>query len=109
MILNHIANGARFVVELSAPGNAEIFGHCDLHTFDVVPVPDRLNNGIVESEMHEILNRPFTEVVVDTKYRGLRKDFVNRTVQFTCSGAVASKRLLDDNARPVGATAPPQR
>src|SRR5215472_4826238 len=105
MILNHVADRARFVVELPSSGNAEVFRHGNLHALNMVSIPDRLNNRIVEPEVHKALHCTLTQVVVDPENGGFRKDLVDRAVQLSRRGSVATKRFLDNDPRPVSAAA----
>src|SRR4029077_16158505 len=48
VILNHVANRAGLVVECPAGLNSEVFGHGYLHALDLIAVPERLQNCILE-------------------------------------------------------------
>lgn len=48
---------------------------------DVIPVPDRLKQGIGETESQDILYGFFTQVVVNAENLLLRKNFGKQTVQ----------------------------
>jgi hypothetical protein len=49
MVLNHIANRAGFIIERAPALDAEVLCHRDLHTFDVLAVPERLQERILEA------------------------------------------------------------
>ena len=67
--------------------DAEALGHRDLHALDVVAVPDRLEERVGETEVHQVLHRLLAEVVVDAEDRRLREDRVQR-----CGSAPAPRR-----------------
>src|SRR5262249_44589719 len=67
MILNHIANGARLIVETSPTLDTKIFRHRDLDALDVVAIPKRLDKRVRKAKDHEVIHRPLSEVVVDAK------------------------------------------
>src|SRR5213078_4016197 len=107
MVLNHVPDGPGFVVELAASRDAEVFGHRDLHAIDVISVPDRLDNRVVETEVDQVLDRPFAQVMVNSKNGGLRKYRVDCLVQFVRRGGIPSEWLFHDDPRPIRATATP--
>jgi len=66
VVLEHVPERAGAVVVTRAPSlDAQILCDGDLHQLDVVSVPERLEDGVVESEGEEILDGLFSEVVVD--------------------------------------------
>ena len=69
MVLDDVADGADLVVELAAALDAEILGHGDLHALDVIAVPDRLEEGVGEAEIEQVLDRFLAEIVVDAEDR----------------------------------------
>src|SRR5215510_9722229 len=98
MVLHHITNGARLIVEGASALNAKLLRHRDLDTFDVVAIPERLEKRVCESEIQHILNGPLPEVMIDTEYRFLRKSADQDLIQVLCRYEVGSKRLFDDDA-----------
>jgi len=81
VVLDHVADDARLVVELAAPFHAERLGHRDLDVLDVVAVEDRLEERVGETEVEEVLHRLFAEVVVDAEDRRLGEDLVQCVVE----------------------------
>src|ERR1700680_4584549 len=73
VVLDHIADRPGGVVKLPPPLDAELFRHRDLHTLDVIPIPDRLQKTIGEAKEQKIEDCLFTEVVVDAKDSRFRK------------------------------------
>src|SRR5215472_18618596 len=73
VVLNHIPNRPSLFIEAAATVYAEPFGHRDLHAFDVVAVQGVFKERISETEIEEVLDGFFSEVVVDTKNGMLRK------------------------------------
>ena len=53
------------VVEVAAVGDVEVLGHRDLHRGQVVPAPERLEHGVREPEVEDLLEPHLSEVVVD--------------------------------------------
>ena len=66
VILNHVPERAGTVVVAAA---AVLHGQrlCDrdLHRLDVVSIPKRLEDRVVESKAEQVLNRLFSEIVID--------------------------------------------
>jgi len=102
MILDYVSNGAGFIVESTTALHPEIFGHCDLHAFDVVAIPERLHESIGEAEQEHIAHWPLSKVVVNTKNVALGKGCVQDPVQLLGRLQVASKRLFNNDASTVG-------
>ena len=82
VILHDVADRACFFIKLSAPGDAEVFGHRDLHALDVVGIPPRFDQRIGEAEINEVLHRLLAKVMIDAKNRVLGKVAVQRAIQF---------------------------
>src|SRR5262249_21123111 len=94
VVLHHIKDGARLIVEGASTLNTELLRHRDLHAFDVVAIPERLEKRVSESEVQHILNGPLPKVMVDTEYRFLWKSADQDLIQFLCRYKVGSKRLF---------------
>jgi len=73
MILNNIADCPGLVIKFATPFCTEILRDCDLHTFDVIAIPDRLKIGICKTKKDQIGNRFLPEVVIDAENLGLSK------------------------------------
>jgi hypothetical protein len=98
VVLDDIADRPGGVIKVTSSFDPELLRHCDLHTLDVIPVPDRLQKAIGEAKEQKIENRFFTEVVVDPKDSRFRKHRVKCSVQQLSRGKVVSKGLLDDDS-----------
>src|SRR6185437_12234816 len=72
-------------------------GHRDLHTVDIVAVPDRLEERVTETEVEQILHRLFAKIMVDTKYPWLGEHGQERAVERLRRREVVTKRLLRDD------------
>ena len=102
MILDHVADGARLVVEGAAALDPKIFGQGDLHALDVVSVPEGLQEGVREPEEQHVVHRPLAEVMVDAKDPSLVEARQQRTVERLRRNEVATERLFDDDATAIG-------
>ncbi len=67
MVLHDVAERARAVVKIAATLDTEVFRHRDLHAFDELPIPQRLEKRIGKAEKEQVLHRVFAQVVVDAK------------------------------------------
>jgi hypothetical protein len=67
MVLDHIADRSRLVIKRSAALYPKVFGHRDLHTLDIRPVPQWLQKRIRKPKRNHVMHRIFRQVVVDAK------------------------------------------
>ena len=68
----------------------------------MLAVPQRLEQGVGEAEVLEVLDRLLAEVVVDPEHRALGEHGVQRGIKLRRRGRVAAEGLLDDDARALG-------
>src|SRR5262249_24989741 len=106
MVLNHVADRAGFIVERTPALDAEVLSHRDLQAFDVMAVPERLQERILEAKEDHVMHWPLTQVMVDAEDRLLVKGREQDPIEFLRRGEVMSKRLLDDHAGSLGAASP---
>ena len=104
MILHDVANGADFLVEAAPALHAELLGHRDLDVLDVISVPDRLEEGVGETEIQQVLHRLLAEVMIDAKDRRFGEHLVQRLIERLRARQVAAEGLLDDDARVLRAS-----
>ena len=95
---------ARAVVKIAATLDTEVFCHRDLHAFDALPIPQRLEKRIGKAEKKQILNGVFAQVVVDAKNVFFPEDAVHHSVQCLRCGKILSERFFDHDARARGTT-----
>src|SRR4030095_10162391 len=57
MILNHVAKRAGLLVESAAALHAEVLRHRQLHTLDMVAIPEGLEDAVGEAEEHHAVDR----------------------------------------------------
>src|ERR1700678_3589569 len=102
MILDHVANSATLIIDVTPSGNAEGLSHCDLHVIDVITIPYRFKKGVRKAKEVQILDRLFAKKMIDSKYRRFREGRVQRRVQFSSRFQIAAKRLFDNDAGALG-------
>ena len=96
MVLDDVAYRADRVVERAAILDAEVLRHRDLDRRDVLTVPDRLEDGVREAQVHDVLHRLLAQEVVDPEEALLREDRGQALVQVARGGQIGPERLLDD-------------
>ena len=89
------------IVVAGAGPDAEILGDGDLHSFDPLAVPVRLDERVGKTEDQEVLNGVFTQIVIDPVDLRLVEVLVNPRVELTGGLQVLAERLLDDQPRPA--------
>ncbi len=103
VVLNHIAHRADPVVKGSAAQNAELLRHGDLHAFNVLAIPDRLEKEVGEAEKDHVLNGVLPEIVVDAEDIVFIEDAVNFGVERPRGFDIVTEGLLDDHTRSLSA------
>src|SRR5262249_32196409 len=98
MVLHHIANRARLIVEGAATLDPEIFRHGNLHALDMVAVPERLQERIRKAEIANVMNRPLPEIMVDAENRRLLKSREQGPIELTGRGEICPEGFFDDDA-----------
>ncbi len=77
------------------------FSHGDLDVIDIIPVPDRLKEGVGEAEGQDILDRLLAQVMIDAEDLTFIEDFGEVAVQGPGRVEVAAERLLHHDTVPV--------
>jgi hypothetical protein len=96
VVLDHVPDRSGSIVEFPSPLNPKPFRHGDLHTFNIIPVPDGLQKTIGEAEEQQIEDRFFAEVMVNTKDPRFWKNGMKRGIQLLRRGKIVSKRLFNN-------------
>ena len=104
MILDHVAQAAALFIIAGARAHAAVLRHGDLHAFDEIPVPQRLEDRVREPLDEEILHRLLPEVMVDAKNLSLLHHAGDDPVELARRGQIAAKRFLDHGLRLQGRT-----
>ncbi len=99
MVLHHVAQRARLLIEGATRLDAEGFGHRDLHVIDVIAIPQRLKDAVGEAEDEQILHRLLAEIVIDAEDLALMKDGIDAGVELARRGQIAAEGLFNDDAR----------
>src|SRR3984957_10541060 len=96
VVFDHIADRPGIVVEPPPALDPELLRHGDLHTLDVIPVPDWFEKAVSEAKEQKIENGLFTKVVVDPKDPRFRKHSMQSGVQLLRRTKVVPEGLLDN-------------
>src|SRR5271155_1297978 len=105
MVLDDVADRSGLIVEAAAALDAEIFRHGDLHALDVVAVPERLHEGVGETEDDHIVYWPLPQVMVDSENRGFVEFSKKDLIQMSRGLQIVTERLFNDDAGVGGAAA----
>ena len=99
MVLHHVAQRAGGVVVAAAAAfHAEVFRAGDLDVADVFAVPERLEDGVGETQHHQVLCGFLAEIVVDPIGVPLFERGVDDFVEMPGGGEIGAERFLDDHA-----------
>src|SRR5262249_43746774 len=98
MILNHVADRAGLIIERPPALNSEVFRHGDLHTLDLIAVPERLEERIREAEEHHVMDGSFSQIMIDAEDVLLVESAEQNLVKCLRRGQVVAEGLFDDDA-----------
>ena len=101
VVLHDVADRADRVVEAAPLLDAEVLGHGDLDRLDVLAVPERLEEGVREAQVHDVLDRLLAQEVVDPEEALLREDRGQTLVQLARGCEIGAEGLLDDEPAPI--------
>jgi len=104
VILNYVADSSRLIIKSAAPLDTEIFGHRDLHTLDMVAIPERFQKRISKAEKEHVVHRPFSQVMVDAEDRLLVESAQQGAVERLRREEIVTERFFNDDASTVRAT-----
>ena len=102
VVHDHVPKRPHGVVEVSAVLDAEALRHRDLHARDGVPVPDRLEHHVRESQVQDLREAHLSQEVVDPVELRLVDVAVDLFGQGAGRLAIVTERLLHDHARVRG-------
>src|SRR3990172_2430026 len=102
MILDHVPDRTRLLVEIAPPLDADRFGHGDLDVVDVIAVPNRLEDSLAEPEDEEVLDGFLSQEVVDPVHLLSPEHRKNLPVERAGARKVAPERFFDDQAPEAG-------
>src|SRR5262245_633081 len=102
MILNHVADRAGLIIERPPALYPEILRHGDLHTLDLIAVPERLEERIREAEEHHVMDWSFSQIMIDAKDVLFVESTEQNLVKPLRRGKVVAEGLFDDDAGAVG-------
>src|SRR5215468_9179059 len=104
MILDHVADSACLIIKRTAALHTETLCHGDLNTSNKLAVPERLQESVCKAKKHHVVNRSLAKVVVDAEDAIFVEPGEQYSVELVRGGEVASKRLLNNDTRALGAT-----
>src|SRR5262249_19708297 len=98
MVLNHVADGAGLIIERPPALYPEILRHGDLYALDLITVPERLQERILESEEHHVMDWSFSQIMIDAEDVLFVKSTEQNLVKRLRRGQVVAEGLFDDDA-----------
>src|SRR5690242_8548549 len=101
MVLDDVADRARLIVKSAPPLDAEVFGHGDLHTLDMMAIPERFQERIGEAEEEQVVHRQLAQVMVDAEDRLLVEGAEQRAVERLCREEIVTEWFFNDDASAV--------
>jgi hypothetical protein len=97
VVLDYVPDRSGSIVEFPSPLNPELFRHGDLHTFNIIPVPDGLQKTIGEAEEQQIEDCFLAEVMVNTKDPRFWKNGVKRGIQLLCGAKIVPQKAFQQS------------
>src|SRR6266481_9981212 len=102
MVLNHVANRARLIVEGASALDPEVLRHGDLDALDLVAIPERLQQGIDETKEYHVMHWPLPKVMVDAENGRLVESGQQDPIELPRRRQVMSEGFFDDYACVLG-------
>src|SRR4030095_8042903 len=102
MILNHIADCAGLIIERASALNTKVLRHSNLYALDLIAVPERFQNRILEAEEDHVVHRPFSQVMIDAEDVLLIEGAEQDLIKLLRRGEVVPEGFLNDNASAFG-------
>src|SRR6266550_2157473 len=102
MILNHIADCAGLIIERASALNSKVLRHSNLYALDLIAVPERFQNRILEAEEDHVVHRPLSQVMVDAEDVLLIEGAEQDPIKLLCGGEVVTEGFFNDDASAVG-------
>src|SRR5262245_37009484 len=102
MVLNHVADGAGLIIERPPALNAEILRHGDLYAFDLIAVPERLKERVLEAEEHHVMHWSFSQIMIDAEDVLFVESAEQNLVKRLRRDKVVTEGFFDDDASPIG-------
>ena len=99
MVLHHVAHGAGIVIKTGAAADADRFGHRNLYALDVGRLPQGTENGIAETQHHQVLYCFFAQVMVDPVDLVFGEMLADSGIDGLRRGQIMTQRLLQHHAR----------
>ena len=99
MVLNHVAQRARFLIVAGSRSHAFRLTDGNLDVIDILMVPDRFENTVGKPDHHKILNRLFPEIVIDPENLRFIEHLAGHFIDLLGRGQVAPHRFFDDDSR----------
>src|SRR5689334_12229202 len=97
MILNHVTDRTGFIIKSAPALDPEVFRHGDLHAFDMVAVPEGLQERVREAEKKHVMHGPLPKVMVNAKDRLLVEGAQQDPVEVLCRVEIPAEGLFDDD------------
>src|SRR4030095_8164037 len=102
MILDHVADGAGLIIERPPALNPKVFCHGDLYALDLIAIPKRLQQRVLEAEEHHVMHWSFSQIMIDAEDVLFVESAEQNLVKRLRRGKVVAERLFDDDAGAVG-------
>jgi hypothetical protein len=96
VVLHYVPDRPHLFIEAAPTFHSKALAKGNLNPFDVVAIPDRLEKGIGEAEVKQILNRFLAEVMVDPEDRRLGEELEKRSIELLRRDEITAKRFFND-------------
>ena len=103
MILNHVADRAGLIVERPPALNAKRFRHGYLDALDLIPVPEGLQNCILEPQENHVTHRSFPQVMIDAEDVLLVESTEQNPIEFLRREQIVTEGFFNDDTSTIGA------
>ena len=104
VVRHHVAQRAGLLVELAAVLDTDGLRDGDLNVIDLLPVPQRLEQAVGETQRHDVLDRFLAEEMIDPVDLMLLQRFQDLGIERLGRSQIVAERLFDDDPAPLAVT-----
>ncbi len=94
MVLHHVADCARIIIERDAAFQPDGFGHGDLHVINMRCIPQRFEHQIGKAQRQQVLHRLLAKIVIDPENAVFGEGGGDCVIDFAAGDEIGAERFF---------------